>query len=339
MKAEIKPSYDTNRKRLEDVIPLASPFTLYIEPTKVCNFKCFYCMHSTRGVAGGEFQIEGFETRHMEPLFFEKLTHDIMEFEPKPKRVVFSGLGEPLCNHNLPAMVQTLRAAGFDGRVDVITNGFLLTPTMSDALVHAGVSRIQISLQGLDAQMYQEYCGVEMDYPEFLENLRYLYDHKGETEIFIKIIDALIRSKEQEKAFFDTFGNLCDTIFVEHLIVMQQQMGDHNHRTDRTRNLNNEEVTARDVCSVVFYHLQVSIEGYTFPCPVPGLTGRLSLGNAQEQSLAQIWHGEKRKRFMKLHLQKQRKKMDVCGTCDACAAVLDDNENLDPVADEILRRI
>jgi len=31
MKAEFKPNYDTNRKKLADIIPLAAPFTVYIE--------------------------------------------------------------------------------------------------------------------------------------------------------------------------------------------------------------------------------------------------------------------------------------------------------------------
>ena len=53
--AEIKPNYDTKRKKLADIIPLAQPFTVYIEQTKYCNFKCFYCIHSTRDEAGGEF--------------------------------------------------------------------------------------------------------------------------------------------------------------------------------------------------------------------------------------------------------------------------------------------
>ena len=54
--AEHKPNYDTNRKRLADIIPLAHPFTIYIEQTKYCNFKCYYCMHSSHDKRGGVFE-------------------------------------------------------------------------------------------------------------------------------------------------------------------------------------------------------------------------------------------------------------------------------------------
>ena len=39
--AEVKPSYDTKRQRLSEVIPLDSPLSMYVEPTRTCNFKCF----------------------------------------------------------------------------------------------------------------------------------------------------------------------------------------------------------------------------------------------------------------------------------------------------------
>ena len=32
--AEIKPSYDTKRQKLSEVIPLDSPLSMYVEPTR-----------------------------------------------------------------------------------------------------------------------------------------------------------------------------------------------------------------------------------------------------------------------------------------------------------------
>ena len=58
--AEVKSSVDTNRQKIADIVPLDGPLSMYIEPTRACNFKCFYCMHSTRGVAGGELEKMGF---------------------------------------------------------------------------------------------------------------------------------------------------------------------------------------------------------------------------------------------------------------------------------------
>jgi MoaA/NifB/PqqE/SkfB family radical SAM enzyme len=338
MKAVIQPSYDSSRQRLAEVLPLSAPFTLYIEPTKACNFRCFYCMHSTRDDPEGVFSKSGYRPAHMEAAFFKKMAADVLAFPVQPKRLVFSGLGEPLCHPRLPRMIQHLRDSGFAGRIDVITNGALLTRALSEALTEAGVSRIQISVQGLSEQDYRQNCGAALDLDRYLRELRYLYENRGATKVFVKIIDALLKDKSQERLFYQMFGDICDTIFVEHLIVMQQQMGDHGGRADPGRNLNGEAAAFREVCPVVVYHMQVSAEGWTFPCPVPGLPREFSLGSARESALPEIWNGARRRGFIRSHLMKNRGRMRICGGCAACAAVLDPNENLDDRAGELLER-
>lgn len=337
--AEIKCSYDTNRKRLGDIVPLASPLSMYIEPTKKCNFKCFYCMHSTRDREDGEFARTGYECADIDPGFYSKIVRDIMNFPEQPKRICFSGLGDPLMNRRLPEMVKELRDAGFSERIDVITNGYALTNEMADALTEAGISRVQISIQGLDTADYLENCGVAVDFEKLVGQIQYLHEHKGDSVVYIKIIDAMLTDERKKEAFFRIFSPFCDQIFIEHLIVMEQQMGDHGNRVDGTRNLNNEEFVARDICPVSFYHMQVSCEGHTFPCPVPGMPSRFSMGNAKEKTLREIWESDRRKNFLKIQLRKERYSIDPCGSCVACAAVMDENENLDDVSEKILEKM
>ena len=194
--AEIKPNYDTKRKKLAEVIPLAAPFTVYIEQTKYCNFKCFYCIHSTRDEAGGEFRALGHREQHMDEAFFEKILRELKEFPHDGiKRIVFSGLGEPLMNPHLPEYIRMVVEAGIAGRVEIITNGLLLTPEKSRALVAAGITNINISVQGLDAAGYEETCGIRIDFERYLENLKYLYEHKGDFQIYIKAIVAALKTE------------------------------------------------------------------------------------------------------------------------------------------------
>lgn len=337
--AQIKCSYDTDRKKLADIVPIGSPLSMYIEPTKRCNFKCFYCMHATRGVAGGELDKLGYKTIDMQDEFYDKIVNDIMEFKVLPKRICFSGLGEPLLNANLPQMIKKLRNAGYSERIDVITNGYALSHEMSDELIAAGVSRIQISIQGIDAQQYKENCRVDINFDKLVDNITYFYKHKKDSTVFIKIIDELVKTQKAKEEFFGFFSGISDQIFIEHLIVMQQPMGDHGGKVNGARNLNNEEFVAREVCPVSFYHLQVSLEGNTFPCPVPGMPQEFSMGNAKENSLVEIWNGKRRNGFLQKQIKKQRKTLSVCGDCVACAAVMDENENLDNDTQKILEKL
>ncbi|BBB90415.1 MAG TPA: radical SAM protein [Methylomusa anaerophila] len=337
MNAEVKPSYDTNRQRLANLIPLNTPFTIFIEPTRYCNFKCFYCLHTTRGDENGEFAKTGYQIKNMDFAMYEKILEQFMLFPEHPKRLVFSGLGEPLMNPELPKMIGRARDSGMAQRLDILTNASLLSPAISDQLIAAGTTRIQISLQGLDSQKYKEVSGTKVDFDTIYENLTYLYTHKRNCLIFIKIIDSLLDGEKDKYKFYKLFGNISDQMFIEHLITLQQQMGDHGGKADNSRNLNNEDVIYRHVCPVIFYMLQIDADGNVFPCPVGGLPEKFAMGNINEESIVQIWHGRRRKNLIRSHLMLNRRKISVCATCSACNCVLDANEYLDDVAGQLLR--
>ena len=341
--AVVKSSVDTNRQKIADIVPLDSPLSMYVEPTRLCNFKCFYCMHGTRGVKGGQLEQSGFSIKNMEMDLYEKLVKEIMSFPSVPKRVCFSGLGEPLMNKNLPKMIKMLRDAGFTGRIDVISNGSLLVPEVSDALIDAGISRIQISIQGLTKEKYKEVSDIDVEIQQLVDNVRYFYEHEKEATIYIKIIDSILEGEEDRKTFFDMFESICDTIYVEHLVVMQQQMGDHGGIVDSTRNLMGVSVAPREVCGVMFYFLQVNSDGETFPCSTPGLPVDLSMGCMRNQTLQDIWNGKVRNHMLRTNLKDGYKKIPACSECSSIIACVtsadDDSEYMDDRREEILEKL
>lgn len=339
--ADIKTSYDTKRQKLSEIIPLDSPLSMYVEPTRTCNFKCFYCMHSTRGEKGGVLEHTGFHLAHMDMELYEKMVRDIMSFPTQIKRVCFSGLGEPLMNPRLPEMIRKLREAGFGGRIDIISNGSLLTHELSDALIAAGINRLQISIQGLSQQQYLENCGVAVDVDKLRSELEYFHQKTQGTEasLYVKIIDVMLKNEEDKEQFFQMFGNVCDTIFVEHLVIMEQQMGDHGGRTDHTRNLNGEYVAKREVCGVMFYFLQVNIDGDTYPCSTPGLPTSFSMGNIKEKTLQEIWNDTTRHNLMCRNLKDGYASISTCVECSSVIAIADATEYLDDCREEMLARI
>lgn len=339
--ADIRPSYDTRRRKLSEVIPLDSPLSMYVEPTRTCNFKCFYCMHSTRGEKDGILEQTGFRLAHMDMGLYEKVVREIMAFPTQIKRVCFSGLGEPLTNPRLPEMIRKLREAGFEGRIDVISNGALLTHERSDALIAAGLNRLQVSIQGLDRRQYLENCGVAADVDELRSQLEYFHRKAQgtDTSLFVKIIDIMLKSEADKERFFQMFGDVCDSIFVEHLVIMEQQMGDHGGRADHTRNLNGEYVEKREVCGVMFYFLQVNIDGDAYPCSTPGLPTSFSMGNVREKTLQEIWNGAKRHGLMCRNLKDGYVSIPACSECSSCIAIADDTEYLDDCREEMLARI
>lgn len=338
MKAEKKPYYDTARKRLADIIPLPSPFTVYIEVTRFCNIKCFYCLQSTRDDINGEMQKLSLQPKHMNFHDFKDVLKQLKEFpDGGIKRIVFSGLGEPLMNPDLPEMVKKAVDSKICDRVEIITNGILLTSEIADKLIKSRISNINVSIQGVTKEQYKKTCGKSVDINSLKENLSYLYRNRGNTSIYIKAIDATLGSKENEEKFYNLFGDIADKIYVEHLVVMQQQMDNLKELVDNSKNFYNEEIKSdRNVCAQAFYFLQVGCELDTFPCPVPGLPKRLSMGNMNKESLVAIWNGEKRRKLLRTMLKQERATIPECKNCTSFKCINNPAENLDENASELV---
>jgi len=339
MVAEKKPYYDTNRKKLADIIPLPHPFTVYIEQTRYCNFKCFYCIHSTRDKTAGEFASLGYDLKHMDFSFYKDIIRQLSSFPRGIKRIVFSGLGEPLMNPRFPEIVKIASDAKIADRVEVITNGVLLRPALADAILDAGITNISVSIQGVNADRYRETCGVNIDFEALRANLSYLYDHRGNTKIYIKIVDAALQSPDEEKSFFDLFGNYADWIYVEHLVLMQQRMEGLKALVDEGKNFYNEKVDRpRQVCSQAFYFFQIGCDGDTFPCPNPGLPRSLSMGNLNEMTALEVWNGPRRRELLKKMLAFERKSIPECRDCTTFYCINNPLENLDDDAANLVAR-
>ena len=174
-----------NRTRLADVLPLATPFVVQIFPIYACNFTCEYCFHAVpkkeRGFVS-DWPIMKFD-------LYKKCIDELALFGDQLKVLRFVGMGEPLLHKNIAEMVAYAVAKKVALRVELLTNGSLLTRQMSDALIGAGLSRLVVSLQGISKEKYRQISKVDIDFENFVANIEYFYKHKTNTHVYIKIVD------------------------------------------------------------------------------------------------------------------------------------------------------
>jgi cyclic pyranopterin phosphate synthase len=117
---------------------------LRISVTDRCNIRCFYCMPE---------DVTFIERREL--LTFEEIERFVrVVVRLGINKVRLTG-GEPLVRRDLPVLVEKL--AGIEGIDDVglTTNGILLAD-QAQSLYDAGLRRINISLDTLDAEKFQE---------------------------------------------------------------------------------------------------------------------------------------------------------------------------------------
>jgi MoaA/NifB/PqqE/SkfB family radical SAM enzyme len=120
------------------------PVELYLESTNRCNLKCRGCIH-----------YKG----HWEPgrdISFDEMRR-ITDQLPDLQRVVLHGIGEPLLNRQLPAMITHLKARGVN--VLINSNGILLDAHWRRALMDSGLDDLRVSLDAASPQGYQRIRG------------------------------------------------------------------------------------------------------------------------------------------------------------------------------------
>lgn len=337
MKAILKPGYDGKRQKLAEIVPLKAPFTIFIASTQTCNFKCSYC---TQSLSDEEKKRIDFHQVHMDDSLFFKIVEDAKAFNGEVKRVVFTGLGEPLANRKIAWMIGELSRNKIAQSYEIITNAYLLDHAMTDALIAAGLTYLRVSIQGLTSERYEEVTSVRIDYDRLLDNLRYFYEHKGNCKLYIKIIDECFVEGETKEDFFKMFGDICDHIYVEHLVNAQPSMeGKYSDDVNPGMTFYGEQANYREVCPFMFYSFQIDAEGNTFPCPPLGLPKECSLGDIHEMSISEIWNSKKLKDLYRLHLTGHRKDTALCRDCDAYMCFTPKEDDLDPYKEEILKRM
>lgn len=333
--ADFKQWREEKRTMLKDVVPLQTPFNIQVETSSLCNFRCIYCAHANKdhGVWEGNMSME----------LFHHVLHDIAEFPQKVKLIEMFSFGEPLCQPHLAEMIREVREANICDRIDFTTNGALLTPSKIDAILSAGVDTIRISIQGLDAAAYEKICGVHIDFDQFLNNLSYLYAHRGMTKIRIKIADIALKGIPNGRNQFEQlFGDKADSIFIEHILPMYQSIDYDEIDADIRKNAINgrENVRQTDihkVCHRPFYRLRVAANGLVCAacCDSPN---DIKYGDIHENSLVNLWNGGGHSSFLKMHLQGRRFQHPVCSTCMLPNDITNEADLLDPYAEEILKR-
>jgi len=251
------------------------------------------------------------------------------------ENVMLMGQGEPLINKDIPVMVKMAKDAEIAERVEIISNGSLLDKTMSDRLIEAGLDTLRISLQGLNSKKYKDICGANINFDDFMDNIRYFYAHKNNTNLFVKIMDVCLEEGEEEK-FYRLFEDCSDRMYIEKMLPAYDGVEiTKNMKVEYDRYGRKHE--KRNVCPLPFYMLGIFPNGDVEPCDT--IYKPIVLGNINNSELIDMWNGEKLREFWKLQLKGNRLQNDKCKVCCAPDDVSHPEDVLDDDVEEILKRL
>jgi radical SAM protein with 4Fe4S-binding SPASM domain len=311
-----------DRKSLRDVLPLPKPFSLFVEPTNVCNFRCTPCVHGSENTLNDLKPL-----RHMEMALYQKIIRELKAWDgPKLKLLRLAMLGEPFANPEFGEMVRLAKEADVAERVDTFSNGSLMTEEKAAQMIDLELDIIRFSIYAAEDKHHHEVTQTNCNVGKIRDNikrLREMRDAQGKSKpyIFVKMFDTY--SDENEK-FFELYRDIADNIGLEKVhnatnyskndlvhMYYHDQEKERQVREDYVNSLHKERIA----CSRPFLAMVINNIGDCLMCTHDPAKGT-SIGNAYKNTLQELWNGDTMFEFRKMHLENRKHENRICANCD-----------------------
>ena len=291
----IEPQLEYRRESLAGLLPLSFPISLNIESTNLCNLQCFFCPReeSSKGIGSMDFEI------------FRKVIDECAEKGPL-KLINLHKDGEPLAHPRIFDMVRYIAETGAAEDFGFTSNGILLDERREKKLLAAGLNKISFSIDATSENAYERSKG-RRKYETVRENVsRFLRNKPAHVKASVKFIRMQENAGEEDEFFALWQDSGAELIFSEY----------HDWSGSvRDSGLHDILPMSANACENPFYSLAVNWDGTVSICCVDWDSQGLA-GDVNEQSLQEIWQGEKLRRIRELHLEGRGCEV---GACDGCS--------------------
>lgn len=301
---------------LKSATVLGRPMNVTIEPTNVCNLECPVC-ETGAGVLGrpdGHMTLEQFRT------IMDKIG-------AHTNTLMFYFMGEPFLNKQSYEMIRYAKQGGVP-YIQTCTNGDAVNP---EKLVDSGIDEVSFQIGGTSQETHQIYR-VNSNLERVLRNLKETLRIKRERRPEMKVLSGFILMKHNEHQV-DEFGRLMRDLGVDgHEIidpcVRTVEQGHKFLPTDEAhwyydpgafrQGILRPRVLPDNDCPWLYYSLTLHVNGNVVPC-CRDPRGLEVVGNLLEQSLEEVWNGEKFRAFRE-RLHRGQGSIEICRLCSAYGA-------------------
>ena len=309
------------RHILKDVLPLDKPLALFIEPTNICNFKCKPCAH------GQKKNCEDLKPfMHLEFDLYARMIDELKNWQgEKLKLLRLTALGEPFMNPRMCEMIQMAKEADVAERVDLFSNGSLVTEEISRKLVDSELDFIRFSIYAVMPDHHQEVVQNSFSVQKIRENiaaLRRIRDEAGKTKPFIQVKMFDTYSYEND-VFLAMYKDIADEVGFEKVHDATKYndsdlIGSYYKNpedAERTRKEFENSLNDFQTCPRPFMAMVVCANGDVVMCThdAPRAT---KIASVKDQSLQAIWYGHSLYNFRKMLLTGHKEQNRLCKHCE-----------------------
>ena len=268
------------------------PLNVDIELSTVCNLHCPMCYTITE-----EFK-QKVCRKFMDMKLFTKI---IDEIKGKVPAVRLSLRGESTLHPNFISCIKYCKENGIK-EVSFLTNASTLTPEYFKQMAGAGADWITISIDGI-GDTYEN-IRKPLKFEDTLKKIKEIHKIKAENGwkrpvIKIQSIWPAIRENPQE--FYNLFAPYVDLIAFNPLIDLLGK---------------DQEIVYENCfsCPQLYQRIIIGADGKALICSNDE-DGNYQLGDANNESIYNLWHGERHEYIRKLHIENRFKEIDICRNC------------------------
>ncbi len=290
----IDPQLEQRRESLAALLPLAFPISLNIESTNLCNLQCFFCPReeSSKGIGSMEFEL------------FCKIIDECAEQGPL-KLINLHKDGEPLAHPRIYDMVRYIADKGAAEDFGFTSNGILFDETREAKLLDAGINKIGFSIDATSEDSYERAKG-RRKYGVVVKNVRRFLENKpAHVNVAVKFI-SMKENRGEEEEFIAMWQDSGAELIINEYHDWSGSVRDSS--------LHGIQPLSENACENPFYSLSVNWDGTVSICCVDW-DSQSVVGDAHEQSLGDIWRGERLRLIREMHLQGRACEV---GACDGC---------------------
>lgn len=313
---------NSNRRALKDILPLNLPLGISIEPVNLCNMKCVQCPVSLK-----EFKdiVGGVDTMSFE--LYKKIIKDIKDMGRLIQMNLY-GDGEPFLNKDLIKMVKYAKEQNVTEKITITTNGSLLNEETSKELITSGLDYLRVSIYSIDAKRHKEVTRTDFSPSEIYNNVKNLKESRDILDlkkpfIYTKLIDAYT---DENELFLSKYSKISDQANIE-TPMNWNGYSEHDFigKIDPDKKTNQTEVQGfyeekgtsglKNICTTAFHSLNIKQNGDVCICIVDWNHGT-KVGNIKNESLKDIWFGEKLREFREMHIKGRKHENESCKNCN-----------------------
>lgn len=268
---------------------------LQIEPASICNYRCVFCYQ-----IDPEFTLP--KNGHMGMMSLDLFKQIVDQAEGACEAVTLASRGEPLICREIEKMLAYL--SGKFLALKINTNAWFLDESKAHAILQADFNTVVFSADAASEPLYSQ-LRVNGKLDRVLANIEQFQEirlrHYSDSRTITRV-SGVRYSKDQNLAEMEKlWGNMVDQVaFV-----------DYNPWENSYERPVNDITTP---CSDLWRRAFVWYDGTVNPCDVD-YRSTLAVGNANQESLSEIWQGEKYSALREAHLAQRRSAKSPCNRC------------------------